>query len=66
MREGGALLFEYRRERGNRSLSISWTLFGDPTQLEASLMDCLEPKVNDRDEGDPFSEDELLNRMYML
>jgi len=64
--KGRAFLFEYRHDRGDRRLYLRWTIYGDPTQLEASLIDYLEPTFNDRDESDPFSEDELLNPMYML
>ena len=62
--KGRAFLFEYRHDRGDRNLYLRWTIYGDPRQLEASLIDYLEPMFNDRDETDPFSDDEPLDPRF--
>jgi hypothetical protein len=63
--KGRAFLFEYRYHRGDDQLFLRWTIYGDPTQLEASLIDHLEPTFNDRDERDPFADDEGLDARYL-
>ena len=63
--KGRAFIFEYRHDRGENHLYLRWTVYGDPSQLEASLIDHLRPQYNDRDEGDPFSDDEALDRRYL-
>lgn len=63
--KGRAFLFEYRHGRGDQNLYLRWTIYGDPKQLEASLIDHLQPLFNDRDETDPFSDDEPLDPRFM-
>jgi len=62
--KGRAFLFEYRHDHGDKNLFLRWTLYGDPNQLEASLIDYLNPDFNDRDETDLFADDETLNPLY--
>ena len=64
--KGRAFLFEYRHDKGDNKLFLRWTLYGDPTTLEASLIDHLEPLFNDRQESDPFADDEGLDPRYTL
>src|SRR5690349_11334594 len=54
--KGRAFLFEYRHDHGDRNLFLRWTTYGDPAQLEASLIDYLEPLFNDRMESAPFGD----------
>lgn len=63
--KGRAFLFEYRHDHGDANLYLRWTIYGDPTQLEASLIDHLRPQLNDRDEGNPFGDDEALDPLYL-
>jgi excinuclease UvrABC nuclease subunit len=63
--KGRAFIFEYRHDRGERNLFLRWTIYGDPLQLEASLIDYLEPMCNDRDEQNPFADDEPLDPRYL-
>ncbi len=63
--KGRAFLFEFRHLHGDKALFLRWTVYGDPSQLEASLIDHLRPQLNDRDEGNPFGDDEGLNPVFM-
>jgi hypothetical protein len=63
--KGRAFIFEYRHDHGEANLFLRWTIYGDPSQLEASLIDHLRPQCNDRDESDPFSDDEPLDPRYL-
>jgi len=63
--KGRAFIFEYRHDHGEMNLFLRWTIYGDPSQLEASLIDHLNPACNDRDEGDTFADDEPLDARYL-
>jgi excinuclease UvrABC nuclease subunit len=64
--KGRAFIFEARHLKGDGHVFLRWTLYGDPSQLEASLIDLLEPVCNDRWESDPFADDEPLDKRYRL
>jgi hypothetical protein len=63
--KGRAFIFEYRDDHGDRNLYLRWAIYGDPGELEASLIDYLRPDCNDRDEANPLADDEPLNPAYM-
>jgi excinuclease UvrABC nuclease subunit len=63
--KGRAFLFDHRHRHGEAKLFLRWTVYGDPTLLEASLIDHLEPAFNSRLEEDPFADDEPLDRRYL-
>jgi excinuclease UvrABC nuclease subunit len=63
--KGRAFIFEYRHDHGERNLYLRWTIYGDPSQLEASLIDHLRPQCNDRDEAGSLSDDEPLDAWYL-
>ena len=63
--KGRAFIFEYRHDHGEKNLYLRWTIYGDPIQLEASLIDHLRPQCNDRDEANPLSDDEPLDARYV-
>lgn len=64
--KGRAFIFDARHQRGDGQVFLRWTIYGDPTQLEASLIEYLQPACNDRDEANPFADDEPLNSLYRL
>jgi len=64
--KGRAFLFEYRHLHGDQRLFLRWTLYGDPSQLEASLIEHLNPQCNDREESGGFSDDEPLDPRFTL
>jgi excinuclease UvrABC nuclease subunit len=63
--KGRAFLFEHRHLHGDRNLFLRWTIYGEPRQLEASLIDYLQPQCNDRWESDPFADDEPLDPRFV-
>jgi len=63
--KGRAFLFEHRHTHGDRNLFLRWTIYGEPRQLEASLIDYLNPQCNDRFESNPFADDEALDPRFM-
>ena len=64
--KGRAFIFDARHQRGDGHVFLRWTIYGDPTQLEASLIEFLMPACNDRDEANPFADDEPLDPRYRL
>lgn len=64
--KGAAFIFERRHDDGDRNVFLRWTVYGDPRQLEASLIDHLDPQCNDRYEANPFADDEALDPRFML
>ena len=63
--KGRAFIFEYREDHHDWNLFLRWAIYGDPTELEASLIDHLRPLCNDRDESNPLADDEPLNKLYL-
>lgn len=62
--KGRAFLFDYRDRFGDGRLFVRWTIYGDPSTLEASLIDYLNPDFNDRYETAGFADEEALDPQF--
>ena len=62
--KGRAFIFEHRHKHGNNRLFLRWAIYGDPNTLEASLIDHLNPVMNDRWESAGFADEESLDARY--
>jgi hypothetical protein len=62
--KGRAFIFEHRHKYGDDRLFVRWAVYGDPNTLEASLIDHLQPLMNDRWELGGFADDEALDARY--
>jgi excinuclease UvrABC nuclease subunit len=63
--KGRAFIFHHREQKQDRNVFLRWTVYGDPVQLEASLIDLLDPQYNDRFESNPYADDEWLDPRFM-